>query len=686
MARKSLVLQCKISSGINYDIKTVVLIKMERHVFLKKTKLLTVILIFSFNQLVIAADIPVIVIAPSKKAQSASTVGSSVVIFDENKLDNSSDYFLGDILNFGATSLNGYQSGGYGQTSGIQLRGIPKRYSTVYIDGVKMSDPSTVSNDFYFDDVLKSSISRVEILKGNQSSLYGSGAMGGTINITTKKGKPGFQKSFSANSGSNKIYNVAGSISGADEKNDFYVGIERFETAGMSAMTDNDEQDNYRNGTIVTNYGHKISNSLQFRTNFRFVDTFLEYDGTDTSSCTACEDDNTEHSKESNGSLSLTYKPNNQFTNNFSYSNYYSSRAYDNYSKWGTGFQEDFYYGFRDTFSYTGSYNINLDNSVTFGYVNEYDELDWEKYNADQKNHANITSTYIDFQSRINNNLYATLGSTFDEHETAGNEDSHRVTLAYLFDNKLTKLKSSYGTSFRFPSLYELHQAWQEASVLNTAETGESWDVGIEKTFIDQGLKIDLNYFDTRYFDTMDAWKDGASDANQYYHNQDAIVKAQGIELMSKWKKNDFLNFDLNYTYTSSYDGADWDDQTKDGACSCGVAIDKAAVRVPRNVVGLTTDFRLPGYEKLNISLETKWSDTMRDYGNNNSAGSKADGVNWVDVILDDYLVNNLALDYDVYGYKAYFKLYNIFDEKYNTALDYSGMERSFNLGLKRSY
>ena len=648
---------------------------------LKNLVKILIILSFPFNA-VFAADIPIIVIAPSKKAQSVSTVGTSVVIYDENNINSSTEYFLGDVLNFGSPSLNGYQSGGYGTTSGIQLRGLPKRYSTVYIDGVKMSDPSTVSNDYYFDDLLKSQISRVEILKGNQSSIYGSGAMGGTINITTKRGKPGIQKFFSANTGSNSIYNIAASIAGADEKNDFFIGFERFETEGISAMTDNTEKDAYRNGTIVANYGRKISDFLKFQSHFRFVDTFLEYDGVDTSSCPSCEDDNTEHSKESNGSLSLIYKPNAKFTNNFIYSKYFSSRAYDNYSKWGTGFQEDFYYGFRQSFSYSGSYNINLDNSVIFGYENEYDELDWEKSGADTKNHGKITSKYFDFQSRITKNLYATLGSRFDEHKTAGNEDSHRVSLAYLFDDKLTKLKSSYGTSFRFPSIYELHKAWQE-STQNTAETGESWDVGIEKSFIDQGLTLDLSYFDQRYFDTLDAWKDGSADTNEYYHNQSAVIKSQGIELISKWKKNNFLNFDLNYTYTSSYDGADWDDQVGDGSCACGVALDKAMVRVPRNLINLKTEFRIPNYEKFNFSLETKWSDTMRDYGNNNSPKH---GSNWVDVILDDYLVNNLTVDYDLHGYKAYFKIYNILDEKYNTALDYSEMDRTFNFGLRRLY
>ena len=87
-----------------------------------------------------------------------------------------------------------FQSGGHGSSSAIQLRGLPKRYSTVYIDGVKMSDPSSVSNDFDFNHILTIQISR-EILKGNQSSVYGSGAIGGSINIFTKP-KEGFHRNL----------------------------------------------------------------------------------------------------------------------------------------------------------------------------------------------------------------------------------------------------------------------------------------------------------------------------------------------------------------------------------------------------------------------------------------------------------------------------------------------------------
>ena len=86
---------------------------------LKKIIKLIIILTFPFNA-VFGADIPIIVIAPSKKAQSVSTVGTSVTILDEAFFKNSNEFFLGDVLAGSTTSVNFFQNGGQGQTSAIQ--------------------------------------------------------------------------------------------------------------------------------------------------------------------------------------------------------------------------------------------------------------------------------------------------------------------------------------------------------------------------------------------------------------------------------------------------------------------------------------------------------------------------------------------------------------------------------------
>ena len=128
-----------------------------------KIFLITLVLLF-FNKLY-GKDVPVIVIAPGKSIQSLSTVGTSVTVISGDTIRKSNEIFLGDIIDGNSTSTNTFQMGGSGTNMGIQLRGLEKRYSTVYIDGVKMLDPSSPDGSFYMENIMKNSIDRVEILK-----------------------------------------------------------------------------------------------------------------------------------------------------------------------------------------------------------------------------------------------------------------------------------------------------------------------------------------------------------------------------------------------------------------------------------------------------------------------------------------------------------------------------------------
>ena len=114
-----------------------------------------------FSNHVFSKEIPVIVISAGKTPQSYSSVGSQVTIIDSETIENSSDAFLTDLLGNEVQGLNIFQNGGVGTNAGIQLRGLPKRYSTVYIDGVKMYDPSTPDNSFYAQGLIKDSINRI---------------------------------------------------------------------------------------------------------------------------------------------------------------------------------------------------------------------------------------------------------------------------------------------------------------------------------------------------------------------------------------------------------------------------------------------------------------------------------------------------------------------------------------------
>mgnify|MGYP001212747410 CR=1 FL=1 len=640
---------------------------------------------------VFSEEIPVIVISASKKPQSLSTIGTSTTILDEKFFNNSTEYFLGDALSTSTTGANFFQSGGHGTSSAIQLRGMPKRYSTVYIDGVKMSDPSSVSNDFEFNNILTSQVSRVEILKGNQSSIYGSGAIGGTIHITTKKGEPGFKKDVNYATGSHGTHNLSTSVSGGDESKNYYIGLQRFQTDGISQMDHNSEKDRYRNNGLVASFSNKFSDTLELQSNARVAETYLQYDAVCVSSLFGCSATRTHDEEvdavESATNVSLIYKPIEKLTNKFTVANTYIKRVYAD-APGSKNTIQDNYYGDRYALLYQGNYNFNLDNSIVFGLEREDDQMGFNKNAAGRiDSNAYVTSQYFDYQSRLTNNIYATFGARFDEHSLAGggsNEDSHRATLAYVFDDKTTKLKSSYGTGYRFPSLYEMlfvygtrNNSGKDSLPYVSAENSQSYDFGIEKS-ISPDLFIDLTYFNVKYFDALEGWSGNtASGLTSTTQNSPGTSTSQGLEFMSRFKLNEMFNFGLNYTHTKTYDGAEHDNPNNS-------QIGSQMVRVPRNLVNLITNLKVPGYNDLDVTLRTKWSDEARDYGTGNV---NRNGASFADAELESYLVNDLSVRYNyLNAYNLYFDITNVLDKKYQTTQDYNQMDRSFNFGIKRSY
>ncbi len=641
---------------------------------IKIFNLITFFTIILFFSSLFAKDIPIIVIAPSKKPQSISTVGSSVVVLDENFFKKTNDYFLGDVLSNNSTSINFFQSGGYGTASAIQLRGLPKRYSTVYIDGVKMSDPSSVSGDYDFNHLLTSQVSRVEILKGSQSSVYGSGAIGGTINITTKQKNKNQKGDFFYNTGSHDTNNFSVSKFGGKENTDYLFSFERFQTDGISQMSHNDEKDSYLNNSLLGKIESQLNEFIEFEGIVRLRDTYLQYDKVvDTATATHSEEENGRHYLTSGA---LIYKKSEKFTNKFSLTNSYTKRSYEAAEGSGNSIKDN-YYGDRYALGYMGNYNFDLDNSVVFGVEREEEKIGYNKDLTGTKRESYYTtSSYFDFQKRISKNLFATYGSRFDDNSVAGDEESHRATFAYLFNDKKTKIKSSYGTGFRFPSLYEMHYVY--AANANSlpyvkAEKSKSFDLGIEKKF--DYFNLDLTYFNTSYDNVLEGWKTGnSSGVNYTTQNMPGTVKSKGIEFISNIKFNEYLNLNLNYTYTNTYDGAEQDDPDKSSSFKSS-----QLVRIPKHLINLNTQFIFPDYENFKVTLNSKWSDDARDYGNGNRTFN--------DERVNSYFVNDLNLNYNLFNsYNLFFKITNIFDENYETAKDYSQMGRSFNFGLKNRF
>ena len=635
-----------------------------------RIKVLILILVFSFNKL-FAADIPIIVIAPGKTIQSYSTVGSSVSVIDNKALDNSDAHFLGDVLDNELPGMNYFQSGGYGTTSGIQLRGLPKRYSTVYIDGVKMADPSTPDNSFYFSSIMNSAIDRVEILRGSQSSLYGSSAIGGTINIFTKKGGKGKNKKFEITNGSNGTNNLLLSYDGSNEKHDYYIGVNKFVTDGISAMNNDtpglNDDDKYENNGIVANYGYKINDNLKFESGLRYSDSFLNYDEV---SVGRTDLNNSTDDTELSYNLRLIHKDG-KFKNTVVYNKTDIERATKSYTNASKN-----YFGYRDAINLVGEYNFNLDTKIVYGFDNEFDKAnyqdDWS--GLYENNDESIHSQYFDFQFRPQEKLYTTIGFRRDDHTTAGDYNTGRMTAAYKLNNS-SKIRASYGTGIRYPALYDYFYGTVvgEKEILKP-EKSKSFDIGYETIFEKMNMNFNISAFRITYDDPLEGWESNTDVLGGWtVKNSAGKIKSKGIELSTLWKPKNNFNIGVNYNYNETYDGADCEDPDRD-ATKC---IDPAMVRVPRHEITSSANYKING--NLNNKLIVKYSGETRDYGNDNN--------NYADVILDDYITFDYSANYRLYDtIDLFFKANNIFDQRYEQAWQYSTMGRTFNFGLRKVY
>ena len=286
------------------------------------------------------------------------------------------------------------------------------------------------------------------MLKGNQSSLYGPNAIGGTIHIFTKKGSPGFKQNTTFQSGSNDTGSIYYSADGGNDKVTYYLGLNRFLTNGISAMNDNNESDSYENKGVHGSLDYKLSDNLKIQNTLRYISADFQYDAVASSSTDVRDaSENTEGTY----SFKILYDQD-KFNNSFSYNKTYIER---NTTETTEGnFQN--YFGYRDAFNFTGTYNFDLDNRIVYGLDAEFDAA---RYDGDYAPEANgfaqmffdkeadehIYSQYFDYQVRPREKLFGTIGLRNDHHSATGSKPSGRVTIAYNLDNK-SKFRTSFGS------------------------------------------------------------------------------------------------------------------------------------------------------------------------------------------------------------------------------------------------
>ena len=249
---------------------------------MKFTKpILVATLAATFNLPVIAEEQSPIVVTATRTAQTTDSSLASVTVITQSDIERTQANSISELIS-GIVGIDTDTNGGLGQESNIYMRGTDKDHVLVLMNGIKFGSATTGRAALQY--IPLSVIERIEIVRGPRSSLYGSEAIGGVIQIFTKKGKDqskGFTKLTSGTFGTSGF---AMGLNRNTENSSLNVSFDSIMSEGFDArVTKNTDDDGYENKTFNINYSYNFDNNIKLETYFLNSAGISEYDGVSTS-------------------------------------------------------------------------------------------------------------------------------------------------------------------------------------------------------------------------------------------------------------------------------------------------------------------------------------------------------------------------------------------------------------------
>lgn len=234
------------------------------------------VFITSTTTLQAAEQDPVIVTA-TRTAQTVDESLASVTVLTEEDIQRSQASSLQELLT-GYTGMNFTNNGGAGKATSLFLRGTNSNHVVVLLDGIKIGSATT--GDIPFQNIPVSQIERIEIVRGPRSSLYGSEAIGGVIQIFTKKDHSQRATNLSAGMGNYGTESYSLGFSGRGDTSGYHIQVSRFETDGFNAKDNsNPDDDGYKNDSLNAGFHYKFAANGEWSVNVLHSEGKSEYDG-----------------------------------------------------------------------------------------------------------------------------------------------------------------------------------------------------------------------------------------------------------------------------------------------------------------------------------------------------------------------------------------------------------------------
>lgn len=582
--------------------------------------------------------LPTVVVTPTRLPTPESEVGSSITVITEEEIQRKQERTLPDALK-DVPGLNVVQTGGPGGTTSVFIRGANSNQTKVFIDGIDATDPAT--GTFNFEHILTWDIERVEVVRGPQSGLYGADAIGGVINIITKKGSGPAQFAGSLEGGSFGTLNQNARVSGAADRFNYYFDFAHFHTSD-TPVTPSDlvppgrsiQGDAYDNKTYSARFGANITDNLDLGLVARYLDTSLLFTGDDLlgpESLKSTEDDQqlftrgTAHLVSFDGVLDQTV--------GLAYTKF-NQRDFDPNPP---APEPSFFNGDRLKADWQGNIKLMEGQILTFRAEHQRDEISTPV--------AEITDNagMVQLQSSIGERFFNAVSVRYDSYDTFGAKPTFRIAPALLIPETDTKLKGSVGTGFKPPTLAELFQNFPSFNFFGNPnlkpETSVGYDLGFEQMTLAKRVQFGATYFHNNI--------DNLITINETATSYENVGKATtyGVESFAAYTPWEPLTLRADYTSLIAKDDI----------------LDQELLRRPKNKASLNMAWHVTEAAVLSATLlyVGPWVDVNR-------AGTVSD------LFANGYTIVNLAGSYDLgNGLTAYARIDNLFDRHYQDPIGF---------------
>jgi vitamin B12 transporter len=489
----------------------------------------------------------------------AETVGNAVTVITGEDLRRQQIRNAADALR-GLPGIAVNRQGGVGNLTQVRIRGAEANHTLVLIDGIVANN--TADGEFDFSNLSAEDIERIEIVRGPMSSLYGSNAVGGVINIVSRRGQGPLTATFATEVGSLASKDMVARLSGGSDRGNVSLAYQWRQTRGFNIAPSGDEQDGARLSTLSLRAGAKLMDNVSLDFSLRNSEKRADRDGFGDFSAPA-------------GSLAQAFDDASRLTNsvfiagaNLKWDTLDGKLSHEFKANHNATTTTD-----SDATFFSNSKNISEADSLAYlGTLRLEVPAIWGKHSLSaliQKDDEHFTpeGSFADGRTRDRGRLSfagewrASLGQLFlttgirrDDNDNFQDFTTWRSALSLALPQFNARPHASVGTAVKLPTMFEQFGTNQFFAPNQNLRPEQSlgWDAGVEFSWLAGRATLDVTYFNANLTDKIDGFVPTAVPGVFTAKNLAGESTRQGVEIATRLKLAPNLSWGMAYTYTDA--------------------------------------------------------------------------------------------------------------------------------------